>query len=150
MRDPMGSAGAYDNGSSYGGGGGYGGRGMMGSSAPRGDPYGAPAAAAAAAGVGSYERRIGGAALPPTMYGGVSNQPALPAAGAPQMRQDYGGGMRNDPYYPPPQQQQPPPQQQPMAQPAYGGGAGDPYGQPAPYSYSTGGGAADMYSRRLE
>ncbi len=81
------------------------------------------------------------------MYGGVSNQPALPAAGAPQMRQDYGAaGMRSDAYYPPPQQHAPP--QQPMAaQPNPYGGAGDPYGQPAPYSYGTGG-TADMYSRR--
>merc|ERR1719414_2268207 len=130
MRDPMGGGGGggYD-----GGAGGYGGQGGF-ASAPRQE-------------VG-YARSIGGAALPPNMYGagpGVSNQPALPAAGAPQMRQpDYGGGMRSDPYYPPPQQQ-------PMAaQPnPYGG---DPYGQPqpqpAPYSYSTGGGNPDMYSRR--
>ena len=43
--------------------------------------------AAPQAQVGGYERRIGGAALPPNMYGAgpaVSNQPALPAAGAPQ------------------------------------------------------------------
>ena len=65
-----------------------------------------------------------------------------------QMRQpDYGSAMGRDPYYPPPQQQ-------PMAaQPnPYGGGAPDPYSQPqaqpTPYSYSTGAGNPDMYSRR--
>jgi len=137
MRDPMGGGG--------GGGGGYdGGAGQYG---------GQGFAAAPAAQVGGYERRIGGAALPPNMYGagpGISNQPALPATGAPQMRQpDYGGGMRQaDPYYPAPQQQQM------AAQPNPYGAAADPYGQPqqaqqpAPYSYSTGAPNPDMYSRR--
>jgi len=132
MRDPMGGGGGgggYDQGA-----GGYGQQGF---------------AAAPQAQVGGYERRIGGAALPPNMYGagpGVSNQPALPAAGAPQMRQPDYGGMRNDPYYPPQQQQ-------PMAaQPNPYGQGPDPYGQPqaqpAPYSYSTGAANPDMYSRR--